>query len=144
MKKQSLLLITGGILALASCNTNTGNADDAQATIDSMVNERVEQIRMELEAKNDSLIMEMAIFRADSIMAASKGKTVKRTAPKPQPKRADVTNASNDNGSMSSGEKKESSSSSKWNDNNSGSSSKSKFDDNSENKSGSSSKSKWD
>lgn len=89
MKKQSLILITGAMLAFASCNTeNAANSDDSQAKIDSMVNERVEQIRMELAAKNDSLIMEMAMYRADSIMAAMSGKKApkRRTpAPKPQP-----------------------------------------------------------
>lgn len=86
MKKQSLLLITGGILAFASCNSDTaGNADNSQAKIDSMVNERVEEIRMELQMKNDSIINELAIYRADSIMAAAKGKTVTRTKPKAAP-----------------------------------------------------------
>lgn len=85
MKKQSLLLITGGLLAMASCNTEpAATADNSQAKIDSMVNERVEQIRLELQAKNDSIINEMAIYRADSIIAARTGK--KTTArPKPAP-----------------------------------------------------------
>lgn len=75
MKKQSLLLITGGLLAMASCNTEpAGNAEDAQATIDSTVNARVEEIRLELQAQNDSIINEMAIYRADSIIAARTGK----------------------------------------------------------------------
>jgi len=82
MKKQSILLITGGILALASCNPDTsGNEEAMQAKVDSIVNARVEQIRMELEAKNDEYIMEMAIYRADSIMAAMSGK--KTVAKKP-------------------------------------------------------------
>lgn len=83
MKKQSLLLITGGLLALASCNTDTaGNNEEMQAKVDSMVNERVEEIRMELQMKNDSLINELAMYRADSIMAAMKGTTVTRPKPK--------------------------------------------------------------
>lgn len=75
MKKQSLLLITGGLLAMASCNTEpAGSAEDAQATIDSTVNARVEEIRLELQAQNDSIINEMAMYRADSIIAARTGK----------------------------------------------------------------------
>lgn len=64
-------------MAFASCNTDTsGNADEMQAKVDSIVNARVEQIRMDLEAKNNEYIMEMAIARADSIMAAMSGKKV--------------------------------------------------------------------
>lgn len=82
MKKQSLLLITGGLLAMASCNTEpAATTDDSQAKIDSMVNERVEQIRLELQAQNDSIINEMAVYRADSIIAARTGKKVTRKAP---------------------------------------------------------------
>lgn len=67
---------------MASCNTEpAANADDAQAKIDSMVNERVDQIRMELQAQNDSLINAMAMYRADSIIAARSGKKV---APRPK------------------------------------------------------------
>lgn len=100
MKKQSLLLITGGILALASCNTDTGNADNAQATIDSMVDARVEEIRMELEMKNDSIINELAMYRADSIMAAMKGKKVTRTRPAAKSKPV-LSSGSSDGGSSS-------------------------------------------
>lgn len=83
MKKQSLLLITGGILAFASCNPDTsGNAEEMQAKVDSIVNARVEQIRMELQEKNDEYIMEMAIYRADSIMAIKTGKKVVAKKPK--------------------------------------------------------------
>ena len=90
MKKQSLLLITGGILAFASCNSDTATTDNSQAKIDSMVNERVEEIRMELQLKNDSIINELAIYRADSIMAAAKGKKVTRTRPTPKPAPAPI------------------------------------------------------
>lgn len=86
MKKQSLLLVTGGILAFASCNTDTaGTVDNSQAKIDSMVNERVEMIRAELEAKNDSIINERAIYLADSMMAVAAGKPapVKKSPAKP-------------------------------------------------------------
>src|SRR5690606_11913502 len=63
------------LLAMASCNTEpAGNAEDAQATIDSTVNARVEEIRLELQAQNDSIINEMAMYRADPIIAARTGK----------------------------------------------------------------------
>lgn len=83
MKKQSLLLITGGILAFASCSPDTsGNAEEMQAKVDSIVNARVDQIRLELQEKNDEYIMEMAIYRADSIMAIKTGKKVVAKKPK--------------------------------------------------------------
>lgn len=92
MKKQSLLLITGGILAFASCNTDTAATNDnSQAKIDSMVNERVEMIRAELEAKNDSLINDMAMYRADSIMAAMSGKKAPVRKPATKPVTEEVT-----------------------------------------------------
>jgi hypothetical protein len=86
MKKQSLLLMTGGILAFASCNTdNAGTVDNSQAKIDSMVNERVEMIRAELEAKNDSIINERAIYMADSMMAVASGKPAPARRPSSSP-----------------------------------------------------------
>ncbi len=89
MKKQSLLLISGGLLALASCNTEpAADTGDSQAKIDSMVNERVEQIRLELQAQNDSIINEMAMYRADSIIAARTGKAAP-SRPKPKAPQAD-------------------------------------------------------
>lgn len=83
MRKQSLLLIAAGLLATTSCNTETGNADEANAKIDSMVDARVDEIRMQLKAENDSIINELAMWRADSIVNARKGKTVVKKKPKP-------------------------------------------------------------
>ena len=94
MKKQSLLLITAGMLAATSCNTETGNADAAQAIIDSTVNARVDEIREELKAKNDSIINELATWRADSIINARKGKKVKKRKPKPQAPQAVTSSGS--------------------------------------------------
>jgi hypothetical protein len=72
MKKQFLFLMTGGLLALASCNNATeGGMSEAQ--VDSMVNARVEEIRAEMMAQNDSLINALAQVKADSIIAAMKG-----------------------------------------------------------------------
>ena len=85
MKKQGLLLIAGGMLALASCQ-NDANTGASDAQIDSMVNARVEELRMEMMMQNDSLINAMAVVKADSICGAkstgSAGKTVKKTEPK--------------------------------------------------------------
>ncbi len=81
MRKQSVLLIAAGLLATASCNTETGNAEEAQAKIDSMVNARVDDMRLQLKAENDSIINELAMWRADSIINARKG--VKVVKPKP-------------------------------------------------------------
>ncbi len=82
MKKQTLLLMAGGLMALASCNNNAGEATGAsQAQIDSMVNARVEEIRTQMMASNDSLINAMAAMKADSIIAAMKntGGTITKT-----------------------------------------------------------------
>jgi hypothetical protein len=82
MKKQGLLLIAGGMLALASCqnNVSTGTSD---AQIDSMVNARVEELRTEMMMQNDSLINAMAIMKADSICGAKKSTGSTKPAPKP-------------------------------------------------------------
>ena len=72
MKKQALFLMAGAIVAFASCNTAT-NEGTSEAQIDSMVNARVEEIRLEMMAQNDSLINAMAQMKADSIIAAMKG-----------------------------------------------------------------------
>ena len=90
MKKQGLLLIAGGMLALASCqnNVSTGTSD---AQIDSMVNARVEELRTEMMMQNDSLINAMAIVKADSICGAKKTTGSTKPAPKPtKPKASDA------------------------------------------------------
>ncbi len=85
MKKQFLFLMAGGLLAFASCN-NAAEGGMSEAQIDSAVNARVEEIRAEMMAQNDSLINAMAQMKADSIIAAmntgSKG-TSKPSASKP-------------------------------------------------------------
>jgi hypothetical protein len=72
MKKQALFLMAGALVAFASCNTAT-NDGASEAQIDSTVNARVEEIRLEMMAQNDSLINAMAQMKADSIIAAMKG-----------------------------------------------------------------------
>jgi hypothetical protein len=86
MKKQLLLLTAGGMLAFASCKNEAPVADAgaSQAQIDSIVNARVEEIRAELMAQNDSLINALAQWKADSMIAAMKG--AKPTASKPAAK----------------------------------------------------------
>ncbi len=87
MRKQSFLFIAGAaLLALASCQPNTNETAPDQAQIDSMVNARVEELRLEMLAQNDSLINALAIQKADSIVAAMKGGSTparKPTASKP-------------------------------------------------------------
>jgi hypothetical protein len=86
MKRQSLLFIAGGLMALASCTSETStttNNEMSQASIDSAVNARVEEMRTQMMMENDSLINEMALYKADSMCAAMKGQ-----APKPRPKTA--------------------------------------------------------
>ena len=101
MKKQTLFLVAGGMLAFASCN-NEGAGGYTDAQVDSMVNARVELIQAELEAQNDSLINARAYEIADSIIAASKGvtkttskstkPTTSATPPKEEPKPATIGN----------------------------------------------------
>jgi hypothetical protein len=84
MKRQSLLFIAGGLMALASCTSETStNNEMSQASIDSAVNARVEEMRTQMMMENDSMINEMALYKADSMCAAMKGQ-----APRPRPKTA--------------------------------------------------------
>jgi hypothetical protein len=73
MKKLSLLFISGALLSLASCTSETHTSGASDAEIDSIVNARVEEIRLDMMRSNDSLINAMAAMRADSIIAAMKG-----------------------------------------------------------------------
>lgn len=84
MKKQTQFLVAAGILALAaSCNTGTASDPAAEAAkIDSMANARLEELKLELMARNDSTIMAMARERADSILLAMGNKPAATTAPK--------------------------------------------------------------
>lgn len=74
MKKQ-LLLIAGTVITLASCQNEAANTGDMQAQIDSAVNARVEEMRIQLMMENDSLINAEAQRKADSIIAVMKGGT---------------------------------------------------------------------
>jgi hypothetical protein len=86
MKKQALLVVAGSMLAFASCQQEAGMDSAAmQATIDSTVNARVEEIRLQMMASNDSMINALAQWKADSMIAAMKGGTVKTTKPAPKP-----------------------------------------------------------
>jgi len=73
MKKQSILFLAGGLLALASCNNNAENANMSQAQIDSMVNVKVAEMTVQMQASNDSMINALAQVKADSMIAAMKG-----------------------------------------------------------------------
>lgn len=143
MRKQSLLLAAAGVLALASCNTETGNADEAQAKIDSMVNARVDEIRMELKAKNDSIINELATWRADSIINAKKGKKVVKQKPKPVMPAATSTSGSTGTMEAKPAQKTETSSSKWGKEGNGGETSKSKWGTDKKEGEGETSKSKW-
>ena len=81
MKKQALFLMAGALVAFASCN-NAPTEGASQAQIDSTVNARVEEIRLQLMAENDSLINALAQMKADSMIAAMKGGGVRSTTKK--------------------------------------------------------------
>jgi hypothetical protein len=93
MKKQLLLLTAGGMLALASCKNEAPAtaAGPSDAQIDSMVNARVEEMRTQLMAENDSLINALAQWKADSMIAAMKG-TSAPAKPKPVAKKPAAPN----------------------------------------------------
>lgn len=84
MKKQFLLL-GGVILTLASCQSENPAATGGftQEQVDSIVNARIAEKTMELQASNDSIINALALIKADSIIAAAKatGTPAKPTAP---------------------------------------------------------------
>ena len=71
MKKQSLLLIATALVAFTACQSESTGYSEEQ--VDSTVNARVEEIRMQMMMQNDSIISALAIQRADSIIAAMKG-----------------------------------------------------------------------
>ncbi len=75
-------MMAGSLLALASCN-NAATTAPSQAQIDSMVNSRVDMARIEMEAKNDSIINAMVTMRVDSTLLAMKsgGSSAKTTRP---------------------------------------------------------------
>lgn len=83
MKKQALVLLAGGLLTFAAC-TSEQKTDGAytQEQLDSAVNARIEELRAELAASNDSAINALAQWKADSMIAAAKGQAP--TTPKPK------------------------------------------------------------
>lgn len=90
MKKHALLMLAGGLLAFASCNNPAADSGASQAQIDSMVNARVDAIRAEMTASNDSMINALAQIKADSMMVAMKPgssvtTTTTRTVKNPKP-----------------------------------------------------------
>jgi len=90
-KSKSIWLLSGAALALglASCSQDTAMNSASQATIDSMVNAKVDSIRISMMASNDSLIEALAYQKADSIVAAlnakSGGSKAPVVVPKPKP-----------------------------------------------------------
>jgi len=73
MKKQTILFLAGGLLALASCgNNNNASQENAQAKVDSMKN--VMDMQQKEQAMKDSMAAVMAAQKAktDSMEAAMK------------------------------------------------------------------------
>ena len=68
MKSFIFLLFIG--LLLASCNGDNGNINTSEAQVDSIVNAKVDVLRAEMKAKNDSIINAMAKVKADSILTS--------------------------------------------------------------------------
>lgn len=68
MKKQFLFLLAGGMIAFASCNSNTESGNNQKT--DSTVNAKVDSIQNQMSANNDAAINAAAQKKADSIVAA--------------------------------------------------------------------------
>lgn len=135
MNKYKLTLVAGAVLAFASCNPEAGNNEENdQAMVDSMVDARVEEIRMELLQRNDSIINALAMWKADSILAA---KTGSKAPSRPKPNVKEAVDKPTET-------EKETTSSSKWKKDEGGTTSESKWNNSGEEKKeGESSKSKW-
>lgn len=73
MRKHTLLLVSGAMIAFASCNSSNDNKANSQATIDSLANVKAAEIQAQVQAKNDSTIKAVAQAKADSIMNYEKG-----------------------------------------------------------------------
>jgi len=87
MKKQSFLLVAGALIVLASCQNNATDTGANQAQIDSAVNARVEELRMQMMMQNDSLINAEAQRRADSMIAAMNATGGTTSGSRPAPSR---------------------------------------------------------
>ena len=70
MKKHALLLIAGSVMLMTACNNST--EQKPAENVDSLANVKAEQMKVEMAAKNDSVINAMAKAKADSTEAAMK------------------------------------------------------------------------
>jgi len=83
MRKQTILLLAGGLLTFAACkNESADSGGFTQEYVDSAVNARVMELQVQMQASNDSVINALATWKADSMIAAAKGQ--KPTTPKPR------------------------------------------------------------
>jgi hypothetical protein len=87
MKKQTLLLLAGGLLTIASCTSEPGATGGyTQEQMDSAVTARVAELQGQMQASNDSAINALAQIKADEMIAAMKGgSTIKKTTVKSNP-----------------------------------------------------------
>ena len=87
MKKQTLVLLAGGLLTFAACTNDQATGGYTQEQLDSAVNARITEIQAQLQASNDSAINALAQIKADSMIAAMQGgsntgRSTTRTPPK--------------------------------------------------------------
>lgn len=91
MKQGKSILLFATVLSAGfmACKQEVATNAPSQATIDSMVNAKVDSIKLELMAQNDSLINARAKVIADSLVLAAKANGGKvptvAVAPKPKP-----------------------------------------------------------
>jgi len=71
MKKQVILFLSAGVLFFSACNNQPANNGASQAQIDSMVDAKVDKVKQDLAAQNDSLINAKAQEKAAEMTTAA-------------------------------------------------------------------------
>lgn len=100
--KNILSLSAGVLLALSLHSCQKANDPEAEArnmrVMDSTVNARLNFTRDSLMRECQMSVMEMAAYRADSIIAAKSGKAPSTSKPKPSPVTTPTTTTDNNQG----------------------------------------------
>ena len=82
MKKQTLLVLAGGLLTFAACTNENQGGGYTQEQVDSIVDARVAEMQIQMQMSNDSAINALAQWKADSMIAAAKGQAPSTPKPK--------------------------------------------------------------
>ena len=82
IKKQTLLVLAGGLLTFAACTNEAKDGEYTQEQVDSIVDARVMEMQTQMQMSNDSAINALAQWKADSMIAAAKGQAPSTPKPK--------------------------------------------------------------